>query len=102
MSIEQKDFRPICLVGDLYKLLKKVLANRLEKVMGKVVSKFQNAFVEGRQILDAVFVANETVYSVLKKRGSGLICKLDIEKAFDHVNWAFLLTILGSMGFGQK
>ena len=54
--------------------------------MGKVVSKFQNAFVEGRPILDAMLVANETVYSILKKRGSGLICKVDIEKAFDHVN----------------
>ncbi|RVW72225.1 Retrovirus-related Pol polyprotein from transposon RE2 [Vitis vinifera] len=54
-----KDFRPICLVGGLYKLLTKVLANRLKKVVGKMVSKLQNAFVEGRQLLDAILMAIE-------------------------------------------
>ena len=45
---ELKDFMPISLVGNLYKLLAKVLTNRLKKMMGKVVSKYHNAFVEGR------------------------------------------------------
>lgn len=45
---DTKDYRPISLVGGVYKLLTKVLANRLKKVVGKVVSKYQNAFVEGR------------------------------------------------------
>ncbi|RVW45049.1 rRNA-processing protein UTP23-like [Vitis vinifera] len=54
------DFRPISLVGSLYKLLAKVLANRLKKVVGKVVSSTQSAFVEGRQILDAALIANES------------------------------------------
>ena len=61
-----KDFRPISLVEGLYKWLAKVLANRLKMVVGKVVSKAQNAFVEGRQILDAVLVANEVIDSILK------------------------------------
>ena len=53
-----KDLRPINLVGSLYKLLAKILANTLKRVMSKLVSKAQNAFVEGRQILDASLVAN--------------------------------------------
>ena len=49
-----RDYRPISLVGGLYKILAKVLANRLKKVVSKVVSYSQNAFVEGRQILDEI------------------------------------------------
>ncbi|RVW33720.1 hypothetical protein CK203_074880 [Vitis vinifera] len=77
--------------GGLYKLLAKVLANRLKKVVGKVVSTSQNAFVRGRQILDASLIANEVIDSWQKRKEKGLICKLDIEKAYDSINWKFLL-----------
>ena len=83
---ELRDFRSISLVGGLYKLLAKVLANRLKKVVGKVVSSAQNAFVEGRQILDAALIANKAIDSLLKRNESGVLCKLDIEKAYDHLN----------------
>ena len=55
------DFWHISLLGGLYKLLAKVLANRLKKVLGKVVSEDQNAFVKGRQIFDVSLIANEVV-----------------------------------------
>ena len=81
-----RDFRPISLLGGLYKLLAKVLANRLKKVIGKVVSLDQNAFVMGRQILDASLIANEVIDCWQKRKEKGLICKLDIEKAYDDIN----------------
>ena len=97
-----KDLRPISLVGGLYKILSKALANRIKRVMDKVISKSQNAFVEGRQILDVVLIANEIVDSTMRRKESGLVCKLDIEKAYDSINWDFLLQVMGRMGFGSR
>ena len=70
----------------MYKLLSKVLANRLRVMLGSLNSKSQNAFVGGRQILDLVLIANECLDSRLKSQVPRVVCKLDIEKAYDHVN----------------
>ena len=97
-----KDLRPISLVGGLYKILAKVLANRIKRVMSKVISPEQSAFVEGRQILDAVLIANEAVDTIIRRKESGIVCKLDIEKAYDHLSWEFLIQVLEKMGFGKR
>ena len=97
-----RDFWPTSLVGSLYKFLTKVLANKLKKVVKRVVSNSQHAFVEGRQILDVVLITNEALDSRLKSSDKGFICKWDIEKAYDHVNWKFLLAVMQKMGFGAK
>ena len=97
-----KDFRPISLVNSLYYLIAKVLANRLKRVMSKLVNTVQNAFVAGRQILDASLIANEVINSITKKKEKGILCKLDIEKAYDTLNWNFLLSSLQKMGFGER
>ena len=58
--------------------------------------------MEGGQILDAMLVANEAIDLVLKNNENGILCKLDIEKAYDNVDWSFLLTVMQKMGFGKK
>ncbi|XP_019257859.1 PREDICTED: uncharacterized protein LOC109236094 [Nicotiana attenuata] len=93
---------PISLVGSIYKIISKVLSNRLKKVLDVSVSSSENAYVEGRQILNATLVENELVDSRRKNREPDLLCKLDLEKAFDRVNWEFLDFIMMWMGFGVR
>jgi len=80
------DFRPISLVGSMYKILAKVLANRLRSVIGSVISETQSAFVKGRQILDGILVANEVVDDARKCKKELLLFKVDFEKAYDSID----------------
>jgi hypothetical protein len=71
-----------------------VLTSQLKLVLGKLVSQTQSAFVPRIQILDSILMANECVDSRIRYGELGLICKLDLEKAYDHINWDFLLYML--------
>ncbi|GMQ01732.1 hypothetical protein CsSME_00048274 [Camellia sinensis var. sinensis] len=96
------DYRPISLIGSIYKILSKVLASRLKSVMSEVISETQSAFVGERNILDGVLIANEVVDGWKKSKKRGLLLKLDFEKAFDSINWGFLFSMLSNFGFGYK
>jgi len=93
------EFRPISLVGCLYKIISKALSIRLKKVISKVIDGRQSAFLEGRGLLDSVLVANEVLEEYKRKRKSCVLFKVDYEKAYDSVSWDFIYYMLWRMGF---
>lgn len=79
-----------------------MLANRLREVLGEIVSNSQGVFVKGKHILDGIFIANECVDDRLKSGKCRVICKLDVERAYDRVDWRFLERVLAKKGFGNR
>ncbi|GJY40543.1 cysteine-rich receptor-like protein kinase [Tanacetum coccineum] len=100
--LSPKDYRPISLIGCYYKIVTKLLAERIKKVIGKVIGKVQNVFIKGRYILDGVLVANETIDYLRSHRKQGLVFKVDFEKAYDSVCWNFIQSVMRQMGFSSK
>lgn len=100
-----KDLRLIALCNVTYKIVAKVLANRLQQVLPKVISKTQSAFIEGRSIIDNVMFAFEILHymkrNTNKKRGE-VAFKIDISKAYDRVDWGYLRQVILKLGFDQR
>ncbi|GKD58632.1 RNA-directed DNA polymerase, eukaryota, reverse transcriptase zinc-binding domain protein [Tanacetum coccineum] len=97
-----KDFRPISLIGSIYKIIAKILTNRLVGVLGDIVNEVQSAFISERQILDGPFILNEIMQWCRRRKKQSMIFKVDFEKAYDSVRWDFLDDILVKFGFGIK
>uniref|UniRef100_A0A2N9IDR3 Reverse transcriptase domain-containing protein n=1 Tax=Fagus sylvatica TaxID=28930 RepID=A0A2N9IDR3_FAGSY len=97
-------FRPISLCNVSYKIAGKILASRLKGILPKIVSPWQGAFVPGRLIQDNTIIAQEVVSSMKKSivKDGFIAIKLDMEKAYDMMEWSFLLHILKLLGFCDK
>nr|GEX76094.1 RNA-directed DNA polymerase, eukaryota [Tanacetum cinerariifolium] len=85
------DFWPVSLIGSVYKVVTKILANRLAMVISDLVSNTQSAFIAGRQIHDGPFILNEVLAGCKRKKKQAIIFKVDFAKAYDSVRWDFLL-----------
>lgn len=94
------EFRPISCCNTVYKVIAKLLANRLKKVLPSVISNTQSAFIPGRLLVENVLMATELVqgynWKNITKRS---ILKVDLKKAFDSINWSFIFLILRALGF---
>ena len=96
------EYRPIALCNVLYKLVSKVLANRLKRVLPQIIFETQSAFQPDKAISDNILVPFETLHHMkMKKVGKGghVALKLDMGKAYDRLEWEFLKMIMEKMGF---
>ncbi|CAN1325525.1 LINE-1 reverse transcriptase homolog [Linum perenne] len=102
-SISQ--YRPISVANFRATVISKVLANRLKPFIPGMVSELQSAFTGNRSIQDSIIIVHEVMHK-LKNRKKGkkydFLLKLDMQKAYDRINWNFLLTVMEMMGFGEN
>lgn len=96
-----QQYRPICLLNCLYKLITKTLTIRLEEVADKIIHCNQTAFMKGRNIMTGILSLHEILHET-KKKEIEIILKLDFEKAYDKVNWKLLFECMEKRGFNQK
>jgi hypothetical protein len=96
-------YRPISLINFNYKIISKILSNRFKPLLHKIISPTQSAFLKGRSIQDNTVLAHELFHSMKKKKGNGglMALKLDMEKAFDCMEWDFLIRLLTLLGFNS-
>eukprot|EP00253_Pinus_taeda_P012762 PITA_12762 len=95
-------FRPISLCNVSYKIVTKILANRLKKLLPSLISENQGDFVPRRQITNNVILIQEAIHSSINRKERGMIIKLDMANAFDRVNHHFLANVLRKFGISSK
>jgi hypothetical protein len=99
------DFRPISLCCEIYKILFKVMANRLKIIFPMLISHNQSTFIPGRLIADNILAAYETLHTMHTRmygRVGYMAVKLNMSKAYDRVEWVFLERAIRRMGFDDK
>jgi hypothetical protein len=94
------DFRPIALANFQFKIVTKIVADRLAVITSRIISIEQRGFIRDRNISDCVILASEAINSIDKRQyGGNIAFKIDISKAFDTLDWNFLIMVLDNFGF---
>jgi hypothetical protein len=101
-AVEVKDFRPTSLIHSVAKLVAKVLSVRLAPRMPRIIGTHQSVFIRGRCLHDNFQLVQCTPRWLNALKSPALMVKLGIRKAFDTVDWAFLLQIMRKLGFGPR
>lgn len=101
-SVFMTDIRPISLCNVVYKIIFKIFANRLKKIIDSIILESQGAFIPGRLIMDSIMVAFEVMH-YMKRKIKGKDCwmalKLAMSKAYDRVEWNYSEVVLQKLGF---
>jgi len=95
-------FRPISLCNASYKIVAKLIANRIKPFLKKLISASQGGFVEGRNIIDNVIQVQEIIHSSKQRNEKGMLVKLDMANTFDRVDCSFLCKVLMAFGFSHQ
>ncbi|KAL5570777.1 hypothetical protein UlMin_020374 [Ulmus minor] len=97
------EFRPISLCNVLYKIISKMLANRLRRIMGTIISEEQSTFIPGRLISDNAIIGFECLHAIKRRKTKKnyLALKLDMAKAYDRVEWDFIQRVMNKLGFSE-
>lgn len=97
------DYRPLSMCNILNKIFSKVIANRMACLLPNMIFLEQSAFVKGREIVDNIILALELVtYMGCNNRGRNVAIKLNMEKAYDWVDWRYMIWVLRAFGFGEE
>jgi hypothetical protein len=97
------DFRPIACCNVIYKCITKIISNRMLPLLSDLVSMNQSAFIPSRSISENVLLAQEIVRNYHKDKGAPrCTLKIDLMKAYDSVNWEFMIYCLHCFGFPKK
>ena len=98
-------FRPISQCDVIYKIIAKILVNRLKPFMDHLITPYQNAFIRERNISDNIMIAHE-IFDLMGKKKGRKICfgalKIDMSKAYNKVDWKFLKVVLIAMNFSPR
>jgi exonuclease III len=92
-------FRPISLCNTGYKLITKIIANKLKKILPTIIPENQGGFIKGRKIVDNITLVQEALHSRNQRKYKGMIIKLDLANAFDRVRHNFLFKVMENFGF---
>ena len=102
-AVTMKDYRPISCCNVIYKVISNLLANRMKGLLPLFISLNQSAFVKDRLLMENVLLASELVKNYHKDSVSKRCAvKIDVAKAFDSVQWSFLLSVLTALNFPER
>jgi hypothetical protein len=93
------DFRPISLCNCIYKIVSKIVARRVKRILSDKILSEQFGFLEGRQIHEALGVAQEALHSIKSRKLKSVVLKNDLSKAYDRVSWLYIRLLLTHLGF---
>ncbi|XP_061361919.1 uncharacterized protein LOC133305695, partial [Gastrolobium bilobum] len=99
-----KDFRPISLCNVVYKIITKTIAERLRNLLPRIVSPNQSSFIKGRQGTNNIIIAQEFIHSMRSRKGrkGWMMVKVDLEKAYDRLDWDFVRETMKDVGFPES